>query len=313
MIGVSVVDAGYAAARWGWYLAAFLVVGAGSYAPFLFRGTSFPSAYPALGRELTRRGVRVGLWAALALVVLALVRLYLQARTLNEPGEPLTAEFVGAVLGSNWGKGWIRQAAAAVVSFLGFGLFRWIRGTAWLVILLGSIGIAVTAGMTGHANTVAAGRAGWLIDAAHVLAGALWLGGLGILVLAGLPVCATLPPAERRAALRLLVGDFSRRALVVAPLTVFFGVWLAIRYLGWRWPLTLPESSYGIVLAGKLVALGLVGALGAYNWRITQPRLSREGGERRLRKASALELTFGVLLIAVTAVLIALPLPEGRM
>ena len=33
----TLLDAGYAAARWGWYLTVFLVLGASSYAPFLLR------------------------------------------------------------------------------------------------------------------------------------------------------------------------------------------------------------------------------------------------------------------------------------
>jgi putative copper export protein len=309
----NLVDAAYAAARWGWYLAAFLMVGAGSYAPFFFRARGVHATHPELETELTRRAARIGFGAAVALVLLAMLRLYLQARTLNDPSEPLTVEFLKAVLGTGWGSGWKRQAIPGLLGILAFAAARAGSRMGWLFALAACLGIGLTAGMTGHANTARSGPGGWLLDAGHVLAGALWLGGLGVLFIAGLGACRLLPASERPALLRLLVADFSRRALFLAPLTVGLGAWLAARYLSWRWPLQLAQSGYGWVLAGKLVALGGAGVLGAYNWRITQPRLRDAGGETRLRRCSALELLFGVILLALTAVLVALPLPEGRM
>ena len=303
----SLVDAAYAAARWGWYLAAFLVLGAGSYAPFLFRGpSSLRATDPGIAAELTRRAARIGLVAAGVLLLLSALRLYLQARTLNDPTEPLTLDFFRAVLGSGWGRGWKRQAAA-------FAAARSGSRVAWLVALAGSAGIGLTAGMTGHANTGKSGPGGMLIDAAHVTAGGIWLGGLAVMLFAGVAACGALEPEHRPVVLRSLVGDFSRRAQVYAPLTIALGVWLAARYLGWSWPLHLGRSTYGWVLAGKLAALAGVAALGGYNWRISQPRLTRAGGESRLRRFSTLELWFGLVLLGITAVLVSLPLPEGGM
>jgi putative copper export protein len=309
----SLLDATYAVARWGWYLAAFLVLGAGSYAPFLFRRSSLAATDSGIAAELIRRAARIGFFAGLALVLLAAARLYLQARLLNDPGEPLTLDFYRAVLGSGWGRGWQRQAGAALLAVLAFAATRKGSRVAWLVALAGCAGIGLTAGMTGHANTGKSGPGGILIDAAHVTAGGVWLGGLAVMVLAGLGACRGLEPARRPAVLRSLVADFSRRALLFAPLAIGLGVWLAARYLGWSWPLHLVRSSYGWVLAAKLAVLGGVAALGGYNWRITQPRLTAEGGESRLRRFSALELWLGIILLGITAVLVSLPLPEGRM
>lgn len=310
---MSLVDAAYAAARWGWYLAAFLMLGAGSYAPFFFHARGLHATHPELEREISRSAARLGFGAALALLLLTAVRLYLQARTLNDPTEPLTAEFLKAVLGTSWGKGWERQAVLAFLGIFAFAAARRGARLGWWFALAACLGVGLTAGMTGHANTARSGPFGSLLDAAHVLAGALWLGGLAVLFLAGLGASRGVAASERPMVLRLLVADFSRRALFLAPATVGLGAWLAARYLSWSWPLHLTQSEYGWVLAGKLVAVGGVGALGVYNWRITQPRLAKEDGERRLRRCSALELLFGVILLALTAVLVALPLPEGRM
>jgi putative copper export protein len=310
----ALLDAAYAAARWGWYSAAFLLLGAGSYAPFLFRArTGVDATHPDLASGLARRAARIGFGAALALLLLALIRLYLQSRTLLDPDEPLSGEFLRAVLGSAWGKGWIRQAVMVLLATLAFAAARGGSRFGWMVAAAAGGGLGLTIGMTGHAATEKAGRLGFVLDAAHVWAGGFWLGGLAVLLFAGIAACRTLPATERPQLLRALVADFSRRALVFGPLTIGLGVWLAIRYLGWTWPLHLFESRYGVALSVKLAALVLVGALGAYNWRVVQPSLCRTEGEGRLRKSARLELFFGLLLLAATAVLVALPLPGDDM
>jgi putative copper export protein len=310
--GYGLLDATYAAARWGWYLAAFLVLGAGSYAPFLFRSrTGLQATDPDLARALTQRAAGIGVRAGLALLFLAAIRLYLQSRTLLDSDEPISAEFLRAVLGSGWGHGWLRQAAMGVLATLAFASA--VRGSrfGWMVASAASGGLGFTLGMTGHAVTERAGPGGALLDAAHVWAGGLWLGGLAVMMVAGVGACRGLPSERRAPLLRAVVADFSRRALLLAPLTIALGVWLAARYLGWSWPLHLLESSYGVSLGVKLAALIGVALLGAYNWRVTQPALARpgEGGESRLRRSGWLEILFGILVLAATAVLVALPIP----
>lgn len=308
------LDATYAAARWGWYVAAFLVLGAGSYAPFLVRlRTGLDATHPELAVDLARRAAGIGSRAALALLLLAAFRLYLETRTLLDPGDRVTAELLRATLSTGWGRGWLRQsvmALLAAVAFVSAG-----RGATfgWMVAAAASGGVGFTAGMTGHAVTSRAGPGGFLLDAAHVWAGGLWLGGLAVLFLAGLPACRGLPAEERPVLLRALVADFSRRALLFGPLTIGLGVWLAARYLGWSWPFHLTESSYGLVLAVKLAALAAVAAMGAYNWRVVQPALARPEGEERIGRSAGLELLFGLLLLAATAVLVALPFPDEAM
>jgi copper resistance protein D len=310
----TLLDAAYAAARWGWYLAAFLLLGAGSYAPFLFRArTGVGATHPELAHSLARRAARIGFGAALTLVALSLIRLYLQSRTLLDPDEPVSREFLRAVLGSAWGHGWTRQALMILLAIFAFAAARRGSRLGWMIAAAASGGLGLTIGMTGHAATEKAGSLGMILDAGHVWAGGFWLGGLAVLVVAGVGACRTLPPAERPQLLRALVADFSRRALVFGPLTIGLGVWLAIRYLGWTWPLHLFESRYGVALAVKLAALVVVGALGAYNWRVVQPSLTRPEGEARLVRSARLELLFGLLLLAATAVLVALPLPGDEM
>jgi len=310
----SLLDAAYAAARWGWYLTVFLVLGASSYAPFLLRArTGLATTHPELAAELARRAARIGFTAAIFLLGFVALRLYLQSRTLLDPEEPLTGEFLRAVVGSGWGRGWLRQVAMGLVAFLAFAAAMRASRFGWMVAAAASGGLGLVAGMTGHAGTARGGDLGVLLNAAHVWAGGFWLGGLAVMLLAGLAACRSLPSDERLRLVRTLVADFSRRALVFGPVAIGLGVWLAARYLGWSFPLHLLESRYSTALAVKLAALAGVAAVGAYNWRVVQPALAKPVGEARLRTTALFELLLGVLLLAATAVLVALPLPGDEM
>jgi putative copper export protein len=259
----------YVSARWGYYLAALLTIGASSFAPFLFgRRTALARRFPGVAQRLYLRAVALGRLGSSALVGFGLLRLWFQSRTLLEPGEPLTSEFVGAVLTTGWGQGWQRQLAAAIVTLVGF-LAAPTRRLGWILALIGTV-----------------------------------------LLLAGLAACRPLDSECRPEAVRLLVGHFSRRALIAAPLTVGFGVWLSARYLGWTWPLRFFQTSYGWALAGKIALVLGVLALGALNWRLVQPRLAEPGGEARFRRSGGAELGLAVLVLGVTAVLVALSFSE---
>jgi putative copper export protein len=141
-------------------------------------------------------------------------------------------------------------------------------------------------------------------------AGGVWIGGLFVLMLAGLPACHVAEAEVRSSARRLLVGLFSSRALIAAPLTVGFGAWLGVQYLGWSWPLTLFDSSYGGALAVKVALVIAIAVLGARNWRYVQPRLEQPEGERLFRRTGGAEVLLSVLLLGVTAVLVALSFAE---
>lgn len=309
----TLLDAGSAAARWGWYLMVFLLLGAGSYAPFLFRRrTGLDATDPDIAGNLPRRAAKIGFLAAVALLFFTALRLYLQTRLLVDSDEPVTVELVRAVLDTAWGEGWVRQAALGLLATLAFGAARAGSRFGWMVASAAGGGIGLVSGMTGHAVTEAAGALGWILDAAHVWAGGFWLGGLAVMLLAGLGACRGLPAERRIPLIRALVADFSRRALIFGPLTIGLGVWLAVQYLGWSWPLHLFDTSYGTALAVKLGLLVIIAAVGAYNWRVAQPGLTHPSGEGRFRKSGAFELAFGALLLLATGVLVALPLPGAH-
>jgi putative copper export protein len=292
----------YAAARWLDYLAAFLFIGV-----VVFRLAVWPRAArragppsptaPRLGRLLT--GVALVLLAALA------ARLYLQARSLADPDEPITREFLGLVLGTTWGKGWTAQAVVALLGLIAAGLtgIRRAGPLGWGLAALVALGVAGSASWTGHAVAIEqAGRYGWLLDAAHFGAGATWLGTLVVVVLVGLA-----PTRSEDVGAGAMVAAFSPIALASGLATMAAGVIMGYRYLGGVSLLFTP--GYGRTLLIKLLVLALVAGLGAYHWRVALPRLQAAGDAGPLRKTAVLETAAAAALLAVTAILVSLPLP----
>lgn len=104
----------------------------------------------------------------------------------------------------------------------------------------------------------------------------------------------------------MLVNAFSPTALLFAGLTAITGVFAAWLHVGSV--TALWQTRYGQILLLKLAALSLTAAIGFYNWRRVQPILP-DGpvGTRRLRRAAAAEITVGVVVILITAVLVATP------
>ena len=292
----------YAAARWLDYLAAFLFIGG-----VAFRVVVWPRALAA-GREGRGSEPPIGpllLGAAVVLVAALGARLYLQARSLADPEEPITRDFLGLVLGTAWGRGWWSQLAAAASGLVGAGLalVPRTRSAGRALTGLAAIGLAVTAPWTGHAVAIPeAGRYGWLLDAAHFGGGATWLGTLVVLVLVALHPRRRGPPSAAA-----LVAAFSPLALAAGLLTMGAGLVMGYRYLGGLAPLL--EPGYGRALLVKLSVLAVVAGLGAYHWRVGLPRLRAAGDAGPLRKSAMLEALAAALLLAATAVLVALPLP----
>ena len=81
----------------------------------------------------------------------------------------------------------------------------------------------------------------------------------------------------------------------------------AWRHLGGLLPLW--QSGYGRTLLLKLGFLSIVLAAGVYNWRRVRPALGEPHATVRLRRSSLVELTAALLVVVVTAVLVASPMP----
>jgi putative copper export protein/methionine-rich copper-binding protein CopC len=179
-----------------------------------------------------------------------------------------------------------------------------IPGAPWLLAGLGALALAFAPALSGHA--AAAPRLGplaVLADALHVLAAGGWIGGLLVLVTAGVPAAMRLEREERGPALAALVTAFSPTALAFAgalTLTGLFAAWLHMGSIPALW-----ESGYGRTLLVKLGVLSGVFATGAYNWLKVKPALGDELGAMRLGRSATVEISIGALVLLVTAVLVA--------
>jgi putative copper export protein len=146
-----------------------------------------------------------------------------------------------------------------------------------------------------------------IADALHVLAAGGWLGTLLVTVVAGLPVTLRGAPGSRGREASALIGAFSPVALWCAGLLVVTGLVAAILHLGSI--SALWESRYGQVLLIKLAVIAVLLVVASINWRILRPRLGTDQATRRIRGSAVAELTLALVVLVVTAVLVATPPP----
>jgi copper transport protein len=304
-------SAGYAAIRGLLFVSMLALVGALALPLAILPVTARrgPELAAALRPGIERGAARLGMAAAAALLVAALARLWAQSASLFGPAEALQPARIGTTLALQpWATGWWLQVAAVVLAVAGFALaMRGARG-GWALAGMGGVAAAVTPALSGHA--VASPGMAWLAipaDALHVLAAGGWLGGLLALVVVGLPAARRLERERRGAAVSALVQGFSPVALGLAAVLVTTGLVAAWLHLG---DVTaLWNSAYGRTLLLKLGLVAGVVLAGAHNFLRVRPALGDETGTRRLRWSAAVELLLALLVIGVTAVLVAIPPP----
>lgn len=293
-----------APARWASFLALFPLVGVLAFSLLVRRRLG--AGDPQLVSSLVERGRIGGVVSALVLLPVLALKLYLQVRAFALPGEPLTWAAAQPILTStSWGHGWEWQAGAALLSLVGL-IVAGRNGFGWLLALGGVLALLWTFPLTGHALDHPLGPlVGVGLQGLHLAGAALWLGTLALIVAAALPELRRRPDGE--AMLARLVDGYSPLALTGAGTAAAAGVLLSLTTVA-SWP-ALFHTAYGRTLLIKLVLLSGVIALGFHNWRRVRPALGAEPGARRLTRSASIELAIGTLLLAVTAVLVALPAP----
>lgn len=270
---------------------------------------SLSVAAPDLCTELTGRIARLPSVLSGVLVLLVLARGALQVLSFLDPGEPVTGELLRAALvEGTWGEAWRVQLVGAsllfaVTTFLPPNKPQWSSIPAMLIAVL----IWAQSGMGHPAGNRWSGGTGRFLDMAHVFGAGTWLGTLGVL---GLTVFPALRGESMIPQLARVVRDFSLAARIGVTLVIASGLIVAWTYTG---PLaTIPDSTWGRLLIAKLLVLIGVMALGWWNWRVVTPGLlaAQPGCTPRLRRAVSLELSLGLVMLAITAFLVATGLPN---
>ncbi|MGH7617292.1 MAG: copper resistance CopC/CopD family protein [Gemmatimonadaceae bacterium] len=250
----------------------------------------------------------LGLYSGLVLIVAGIAKLYLQSRMMNGDASGDIEHLRALMLDTQWGYSWLIQLAAAGCAAGAFALARRRVTHAWTFAGLAAIALAASPGISGHAIA----SSSWTVlavvdDSLHVLGAAGWLGSLLCVVVVGMPVALNQTADRRWQALAAIVNAFSPTALGFAAMVALTGIlsaWLRLGALSPLW-----TSTYGRVLLVKLaLVLGIAGT-GAYNWLRVRPSLGTESATRRFGRSATTELTIGLLVIVVTAILVAVPTP----
>lgn len=252
-----------------------------------------------------RRRLRlVAAWAAGLLVPAALFGLVLQGAEAGgfSVGSAFRPSVLSSVLDTQFGQVWLARAcAAAALALVLVTLPR-----------LGSLGppAAAALGLALVATPTAAGHAAtgdaiaWVADGSHVLAAAIWTGGLAFTGLALVLSGRDRWTLATRAVPRLSMLALGSVILLLTAGTI--SAYLEIRT--WR---GLWETTYGALILTKLGLILPLLALGGYNNRFAVPRL-RAGiasvvEQRRFLRFVGLELVLVVAVVGVTAVLVRQP------
>lgn len=301
----------YVAVRWVTFAALLSLLGSVAYAlvvlPLAVRRST---GEPHVAGD--RAGAAaVGLVAAAALGVAALARLLAQSYAVHGATAALYPDRLALLLtGTLWGWGWLIQGVGSLAAVAALVVARRGSRTGWWVAGAVTVALAFTPALSGHAAAVeGAGGLAILADGLHVLAAGGWLGTLLVLLVVGVRRVLRGQNGKGADAVSLppLVEAFSAAALAFASILVVTGVvsaWLHLPSVPALW-----RSDYGRILLLKLGVLVPVFATGAYNWLRVRPAIEKGAGAAPLRRSGWTELAVAVLVLLVTAVLVATPTP----
>jgi copper transport protein len=292
------VDVAFGTARFLEFLALLVIVGGALSLVYVLRDEA------STLREPVWASVSV---VAVLLAVVSLMAIGLEGSKASGLGLSSAARWslISDVLDTRFGRvSLLRVVVALTLAALGAYalLVRERRGRllAWLAVgLAGSA--ALTPALSGHA--LADGTTAVFSDWAHVLAAGAWAGGLAFLVL------VLLRSRERWMLATRIVPRFSDLAVVSISVLLSAGVlsgFLEVRSWSGLW-----DTTYGRLLLVKVALVLPVLALGAFNNRFSVPRL-RAGvasalERRRFLTSVTVELTLAVVIVGVTAALVAEP------
>lgn len=314
-----VTEVAYGIARGLEYLAIALAVGGVAFLllcwlPALRAAGVGEEARRAAARAFARRLRRV-LWIAAGIGLLATAgQIVLEgAEAAGVSGfsaidRTIIEETLGTRFGTVWGLAFL--AWVSIVALAPLVIRRRSSKAASLLIAVPLVYLCLCPALAGHGSSQSPVALNFTTNALHVAAMAVWLGGLGALLLV-LPAAtrSATTPADRG---RLLAGPlarFSTLALAAVALIMATGLiqaYVYVRHLG-----DLTSTGYGrAVLAKFVLLLGVIG-VAAYNRRTSVPRLEAiaERGESPgtpgvlLRRALRAEVALLVIVIGVTAAL----------
>jgi copper transport protein len=296
----------YRTARWLEFVALLTVLGAlgfrhGVLPPLAARGV--PTA------DAADRARRFGQSALVLYAAAAIVRLYTESAAVNGDASALEPTLLVRVLtGTTWGMGWLFGVVGALLLLVGWRVSKRSVTIGTPLALTGALGMMFSPALSGHA--AASRHFVWsvVLDVLHIAAAGLWIGGLLMVLIAGIPAMKRLTNGNQDAAVSALVNSFHPLALFCAPIVIIAGLgtsWIRLGGFSALWP-----TAYGRTLLLKIALVLLVAGMGTYNSLRARRRLGVSEGTKHLRLTGAIELVCAALVLAVTTVLVSTPVPS---
>jgi len=257
------------------------------------------------------RMIAIGAWVAL--VVGGALRLGFEAASVS--GLPVARAFGGSALGdvldTSFGHIWrweIALAISLVVPLLTLTRRRpVVRPDAWLgagAVLAGAL--AYTTARNGHARTDPHPLVATISIALHLVAGAVWVGGLLMILAGGIGAWRALEHPTRTRLAREVVVRFSTIAMVAVAVIVVTGTvnsWFDFAAVRDLW-----SNTYGRTVSAKIILLLIALALAARHRFVVPARLAQGDGREvgRFERSGVAESVILVAVIAVAAGLVAM-------
>ena len=271
-----------------------------------FRALVLAPAARILG-ERGEREASVAIWIGVAGAVLALhaglLAFLVGAYPIVGGGllNVINTQIIPIRVGTHLGQAW------TLMTFAWLGVLALLVG-AWvtprkrepLLASAGLLSLAIAFGISWASHPASRGTFALIADYAHLLAGALWVGGLLALAILG-GVVRPLSRSARDALFRVCLLRFSRLAVPVVALLALAGGYIALREL--PRPSALLTSGYGITLLAKTIVFIGALALAGYHRRVVVPRIEAGSPVATIRRTLALEVSLLLLALALAAIL----------
>jgi putative copper export protein len=200
---------------------------------------------------------------------------------------------LGAALGTGPGRVEAIRVGLAFLALWAVGLAR----RPWIALTLALAAVLVS-GATGHSAGIAP-RWSIPLKSLHLIAIAVWVGGVAWLAVAALDPAAFGGSASR-------VSGMALGAVLVVGLTGVAQTALFLPDVPALW-----GSAYGRLVLAKVAGLAGLVAFGAWNRRRLMPRLDQAGGEAALRASTRRELALMLTVSLVAGVLAYVPPPSA--
>ncbi|HMC56214.1 MAG TPA: copper resistance protein CopC, partial [Gemmatimonadaceae bacterium] len=194
----------YRTARWLEFVALLTVLGAlgfrhGVLPPLAARGVPTSDA--------ADRARRLGLSVLLVYVLAAITRAYNESVAVHGASEALDPQqLVPMLTATIWGFGWLAGVIGAAVVAAGWALSRRQIAIGTPLALTGALGMAFAPALSGHSASSEHFVASVVLDVVHVAAAGLWIGGLLMVLFAGIPAMRRLQGTNTDAAVSALVN-----------------------------------------------------------------------------------------------------------